>query len=195
MSSNQTVNLLSGLLLYCLSVCSSQPVHAQGAVLDELYGQGVHSYFSGQYTESREMLTNAITQGSKDPRCYYFRGLCHLRGGQTSDAEADFKKGAELEMSGRDRVYPVGRSIQRIQGRDRLLLEKHRHATRIAAQLAALKVQLPQARNTLSRRLKRSMVNKIAAVVDECLRNSRSINLYYFETLSSTAYWIYVITR
>lgn len=139
MSRKPTACVLTGLVLYCFTL--SPTAFGQGAVLDELYGQGVHSYFGGRYSEASEMFTNAIAQGSKDPRCYYFRGLCHIRLGHSSAAGVDFEKGADLEITGRDRIYPIGRSLQRIQGRDRLLLEKHRRQARIAAQIAARKEQ------------------------------------------------------
>jgi hypothetical protein len=124
-----------------VAVCSNQPASAQAPVLDELYGQGVHYYFANRIPEARQSLTAAIDQGSKDPRCYYFRGLCSLRYGDTGGAEKDFHQGGTLEAKGRDRIYPVGRSLQRIQGRGRLVLERHRNGARIAARVAAIQAQ------------------------------------------------------
>ncbi len=50
---------------------------AQDPILTELYGTGVHEYFSGGYQQSIADLTQAIKGGSKDPRVYYyFRRRC-----------------------------------------------------------------------------------------------------------------------
>ena len=115
--------------------------HAQDSVLAELYGQGVHSYFANQHFEAHESLNTAIEQGSQDPRCYFFRGLTRLRLGRTEEAKADFRSGAKLEATGRDRVYPVGQSLQRVQGRDRLTLEVERRSARLAARIDAMKAK------------------------------------------------------
>lgn len=106
---------------------------AQDSVLAELYGHGVHAYFSGQYQDAHEYLTTAVEQGTRDPRAYYFRGLSYTKLGRPDEAKMDFEKGAELETSGADRVYPIGRSLQRVQGRTRLDVEKHRQMARLIA--------------------------------------------------------------
>jgi hypothetical protein len=67
-----------------------------------------------------------------DPRAWYFRGLAALRLGRTDEAEADFTEGAERES--RDAgVWPVSRSLERVQGPERLQLERHRIRARVAA--------------------------------------------------------------
>ena len=114
---------------------------AQDSVLAELYGHGVHAYFSGQYEEAHEYLTTAVDQGTLDPRTYYFRGLSYTRLGRPDEAKMDFEKGAELETSGADRIYPVGRSLQRVQGRMRLTVEKHRQTARLVALKRDLKAR------------------------------------------------------
>lgn len=100
-----------------------------------VYGSGVHSFFAGQLARSYDDLTNAIEAGSRDPRVYYFRGLAALRMGRTDEAEADFSTGAELELdSKRLMVVDVPRSLERIQGPDRLQLERHRTRARVVVQ-------------------------------------------------------------
>lgn len=106
---------------------------AQDPVLTRLYGSGVHAYFAGKYAKAHEFLTKAIDMGFNDPRAYYFRGLAYLKLGRPEEAEDDFRKGAEIEAGDIGLVYDVGRSLERIQGRARLLLERHRFAARMAA--------------------------------------------------------------
>lgn len=110
---------------------------AHGQALENLslartYGSGVHAYFSGDYDRSYEDLTAAIEAGSEDPRSRYFRGLAALRLGRLDEAEADFSEGAELEARSLG-GWPVSRSLERVQGHDRLRLERHRVRARVAA--------------------------------------------------------------
>ena len=81
-------------LLVAAAVLSSVvPAAAQNPVLDQMYGTGVHAYFSRQYTDAYNDLTSAIDAGSVDPRVYYFRGLAFLNLGRPEEAEAH--RGAE----------------------------------------------------------------------------------------------------
>src|SRR6185295_2246432 len=48
-------------------------------------------------------------------------------------ADADFQKGAELEGGDMNGVFPVSKSLERIQGSQRAALEKYRLKARIAA--------------------------------------------------------------
>jgi len=112
---------------------------AQDSVLAELYGHGVHSYFAGQYQDAHGYLTTAIDQGSRDPRAFYFRGLAYMSLGRPDEAKADFQKGAELETTGADRVYPVSQSLQRVQGSTRMEIERQRTEARLVARTRAVK--------------------------------------------------------
>ena len=103
---------------------------AQEATALQLYGSGVHAYFSLDYSRAHEYLTAAIKAGSPDPRCYYFRGLCYLRLGRPEQAKADFLKGAELERMGSG-GYNDGRALERIQGADRAMIEQYRVEARL----------------------------------------------------------------
>lgn len=96
------------------------------------YGSGVHSYFAGDYDRSYQDLSAAIEGGSTDPRVWYFRGLAALRLGRIDEAEADFTTAAERESRGTG-GWPVARSLERVQGVDRLRLERHRVRARVAA--------------------------------------------------------------
>ena len=100
--------------------------------LEAAYGGGVHAYFAGDYARSHDDLSSAIQGGIVDPRAWYFRGLAALRLGRTDEAEADFTEGAERES--RDAgSWPVSRSLERVQGPERLQLERHRIRARVAA--------------------------------------------------------------
>lgn len=100
-----------------------------------VYGSGVHSFFAGQLARSYDDLTNAIEAGSSDPRVYYFRGLAALRMGRTDEAEADFSKGAELESDPEKViVVDVARALERVQGPERMQLERHRTRARVVSQ-------------------------------------------------------------
>lgn len=112
---------------------------AQDSVLAELYGHGVHAYFSGQYQQAHEYLSTAIDQGTHDPRAFYFRGLAYSALGRPDEAKADFLKGAELETRGADRVYPVSHSLQRVQGATRMAIERNRTEARLAARTRTVK--------------------------------------------------------
>ena len=106
---------------------------AQDPVLSRLYGSGVHAYFGGDYVRAHEFLTRAIKLGMEDPRVYYFRGLTYLKLGRPEEADEDFRKGAELEARDFGIFLDVGRALERVQGRARLVIEKHRFAARAAA--------------------------------------------------------------
>jgi hypothetical protein len=106
---------------------------AQDPILTELYGSGVHEYFSGGYQQSIADLTQAIKGGSKDPRVYYFRALAWLRLNGTSNAEADFAAGAKMESADINQYYPVSKSLERVQGSGRLMLERYRVQARAEA--------------------------------------------------------------
>lgn len=105
---------------------------AETAPVAAAYGSGVHAYFAGDYDRSFAILTDAIAAGIRDPRAWYFRGLAALRLGRLDEAEADFTEGAERESSGAG-AWSVSRSLERVQGTDRLRLERHRVRARVAA--------------------------------------------------------------
>lgn len=120
-----------GLVVFVAAVAGR--LTAQEGVLDELYGNGVHAYFAGDLATAQELFADAIDAGTTDPRAYYFQGLAHLRRGSTNEAIAYFERGARLEMSDTDRFYDVSQSLERVQGRPRLLLERYRTDARLKA--------------------------------------------------------------
>ena len=59
---------------------------AQDALLEDLYGRGVHAFFAQRIPDAFNALNAAIASGSRDPRAYYFRGLTLNRLGRPDEA-------------------------------------------------------------------------------------------------------------
>jgi len=96
------------------------------------FGSGVHSYFAGDFDRSYEVLSQAIEAGTADPRAWYFRGLAALKLGRLDEAEADFSTGSKKE-SDNTGSWGVAKSLERVQGCDRLKLERYRVQARVAS--------------------------------------------------------------
>lgn len=116
-----------------LAVFSTADVNAQEMDASRWYGRGVHQFFAGAYHDSIASLNTAAEAGSSDPRIYYFRGLANLALGDRSAAEDDFELGATLEFSSQFGSTSVSRSLERIQGQRRLMIERQRRAARLDA--------------------------------------------------------------
>jgi hypothetical protein len=114
-----------------MAAARAEPAMTEVTALARAYGAGVHAYFSGDAQRSYDDLTQAIEAGTRDPRAWYFRGLAALKLGRLDEAEADFSTGAlkETEAVG---DWGVSRSLERVQGHDRLALERHRVRARVA---------------------------------------------------------------
>jgi len=130
------VRAVAAVMAASLAAVWADPARAAQPTVESLplaaaYGDGVHAYFAGDYHRAYEDLSQAIEAGTNDPRAYYFRGLAALRQGRGDEAEADFTTGADRESEGLG-AWPVGRSLERIQGPDRLRLERHRTRARVA---------------------------------------------------------------
>lgn len=103
--------------------------------LGTMFGGGLHAYFTGDYDrvlrDLGDVIAAASSPASKDPRWYYFRGLAALKLGRLDEAEADFSEGAILEARSQGN-WPVSQSLERVQGAERLQLERHRARARVA---------------------------------------------------------------
>ena len=125
---------MGGLVAACLTafgVTASAAPTIESLPLAAAYGSGVHSYFAGDYQRAYDELSQAIEGGTIDPRAWYYRGLTALKLGRTDEAEADFSAGASREAEGTG-GWPVAKSLERVQGCDRLKLERHRTRARVA---------------------------------------------------------------
>lgn len=111
---------------------SGQPVADEVASLARAYGAGVHAYFAGDHQRAYDELTQAIEAGTEDPRVWYFRGLAAAKLGRLDEVEADFATAADREaIAAAD--WDVSRSLERVQGHDRLMLERQRIRARVVA--------------------------------------------------------------
>ncbi len=108
------------------------PLVPEDQAVARMYGSGVHSFFSGDYQQAYDDLTQAVEAGTADPRAFYFRGLAARKLGRLDESEADFSTGARKEADGLG-GWPVSRSLERVQGTDRLALERYRAQARVAA--------------------------------------------------------------
>ncbi len=120
--------LFSCALLLCLPMTAT----AQNEVLNELYGNGVHAYFSSDYAKAHEHLTAAVDGGSSDPRVLYFRALCYLKTGREALAQDDLAAASKIEMEAGNLSERVNRALTRVQGTGRLKVESHRSEARLA---------------------------------------------------------------
>ena len=116
----------------CL-VATISPARAEDRALEDLLGKGIHAYFGGDAFAAHDLLTATIDNGTRDPRAFYFRGLTYLCLGREPDAQADFAKGAQIEMSEVSGYFAINRSLERIQGPVRFMLEQYRTQARLAA--------------------------------------------------------------
>jgi hypothetical protein len=119
--------------LCVLAILTTTTVSAYEPDPAELYGRGVHAYFSGQPRAAWQHLTAAIDAGAGDPRAHYFRGLVYQQLGRPDEAQADFRAGADLERQDARVVFAVDRALERVQGWSRLAIERHRTAARALA--------------------------------------------------------------
>ncbi len=104
-----------------------QPSMGQGQdVNKQLFGAGVHAYFSGSMTEAYDLFSTAISNETDDPRVFYYRGMTLLNLGRRQAADADFAVGARMEAMAAGSIYPIDRSLERLQGVARLSIERHR---------------------------------------------------------------------
>lgn len=113
-------------------VALGMPLVPDDQAVVRMYGSGVHAFFSGDYQEAYDDLTQSIEAGTEDPRAFYFRGLAARKLGRLDEAEADFATGSRREADGLG-AWPVVRSLERVQGPDRIALERYRRQARVAA--------------------------------------------------------------
>jgi hypothetical protein len=120
--------LLCGLIVSAIGATIACAAPDPGT-LSTAYGRGLAAYFSGNCASAEPLLLVAMSEDAKDPRPYYFRGLCLLRQGRGVEARTDFIIAAALEAHSRG-GYAVGKALERVQGDERLVLEQYRWQTR-----------------------------------------------------------------
>ena len=107
------------------------PLHAFDPAVMTMLGGAIHAYHRGDYESCRRQMDAVIAAGGIDPRAYYFRGLALMQLGRDDEARADMAEGARLEAT-TTAIALTSRSLQRVQGSERLLLERYRSEARVA---------------------------------------------------------------
>jgi len=119
-------------LFICIAT-APLPARAQSSdVASEFYGAGVQAYFRGCLTDADTAFSNALRVDPKDPRAYYFRALSLMQQGRQDEARSDMQIGAQLEARFPYR-FDMGKTLERVQGPSRLVLEQYRSRARAAA--------------------------------------------------------------
>ena len=132
--SARRVRVVAGPAACCLAaVIGTASVSADTPLSRDFMGSGMHAYHAGSFQQSIDDLTAAIEAGCQDPRAYYFRALSLLEQGREDEAVADMQEGALLESGGPGGIV-VGRSLERVQGGQRLMLERYRRRALIEQQ-------------------------------------------------------------
>jgi tetratricopeptide (TPR) repeat protein len=129
--------MLRGCLAVALTLsflASPQATQAQSQISQ--FGKASAAYSAKEYSQAESLLTELVEANSTDPRVYYFRGLTRFALGRSDDARPDFEEGARLEASGAARAN-VSRSLERVQGPARAMLEKYRGEAKRAASLSS----------------------------------------------------------
>jgi hypothetical protein len=146
------------------ALLASDASRAQDLIAAQMYGSGVHRYFSGDLRGAQADFNAAIQGGAEDPRPYYFRGLTYLRSGWQSAALADFQRGAQLEAADINGSYEVSQALRRVQGQPRLQLERYRVQARAIAQQR--QQQQRRERYAAARRFESERVQRASATED-----------------------------
>ncbi|MBI3823755.1 MAG: hypothetical protein HY289_13885, partial [Planctomycetes bacterium] len=102
------------------------------------FGEGMHFFWSKQYTEAEIQFSQATKYFDKDARYYYYLGLAqlHQRNKKKRDFAIDnFNEGARIEAkmatTNPDAVREVNASLERIQGELRQYLNSYRYNAKL----------------------------------------------------------------
>jgi hypothetical protein len=180
----QRSNLLS--LTLCLVASSVFADTAERSAWDApmvSYDRGVHAYFAGRYADADAFLLQAQANELNDPRPYYFRALTLLRLGRSAEAREEFGIAASFEAETPNR-YAVGTALQRVQGADRLLLEKYRRMARASTQSLKSSQNAPAQRRTFDAGV---LYQPVIVPLDEFLSEGDPRSLSPEEIASSAA--------
>ncbi len=106
---------------------SATPSDPLGA--ERYYVRGLSNFWAGRYWTAESDFFDAVrTAGSSNPdaRYYYFLGLTQLAQGKPDEARAMFKMAGSLEEQRRPSSAVVSRALERVQGRQRRVVEDYR---------------------------------------------------------------------
>ena len=123
-----------GFALFLLVAClfPAQVFAQTESTATQLYGRGTYAFNAGQYADAIAAFDQMEQAATDDPRVFFFRGLSHLRSGNEAAAATDFQTASKMELTVSGRSYSVPKALERIQGRDRILIERYRRAAKKA---------------------------------------------------------------
>ncbi len=90
------------------------------------YASGLRHYFARRYGDAETAFVKAIEYDNQDARYFYFLGLSRLALDKATDADADFREGAQLELLNRPGREAVSTALERVQGPARQALNRVR---------------------------------------------------------------------
>ena len=169
----QTIRvILSTILLFtAAALCSADDSSAVAR-----YSQGINLFFGGQYTEALENFSAAAELSPENPAYRYFIGLCWGRLGNPDEARKAYIAGAAAELTPAGAGIDVPSHLMRIQGYERVELERVRQAVhaewnaRVAERRAILYgKKVDQGRQDLTTPARQESESDKADAVDEAL--------------------------
>jgi tetratricopeptide (TPR) repeat protein len=94
------------------------------AAAQAYYGQGSHHFWRGDYSAALEQFRSAVAADDHDARFWYFKGLTEQRLSLNQQALDSLATGAKLEIQGYPGRAILYRSLERVQGAERLALKE-----------------------------------------------------------------------
>jgi hypothetical protein len=125
-------NYLACVIFGCIAVTSFIASAQEFGAADTLYSSGVQAYFGGRPAEAEASLSSLLRVDPNDPRAFYFRALSLMQQGREDEARSDMEIGAQMEARSPNR-FDIGKTLERVQGSTRLVLEQYRSQARVTA--------------------------------------------------------------
>jgi hypothetical protein len=90
------------------------------------YALGLRLYWNRNYDQAEKEFLSAVRYQDQDARYMYFLGLSRLAQGRRAFAVESFRRGGMLEQQNKPASATISMTLERVQGPDRLLLNKYR---------------------------------------------------------------------
>lgn len=104
----------------------ADPVRPDPDLAERFFAEGVQLYLRNRFIEAEEYFVAAIRNHERDARYHYLLGLARWASGYHEVAEADFRRGAELEKRGMIDRAGFTALLERLQGPARRALSRYR---------------------------------------------------------------------